>query len=90
MLPFCTFSASFSHKFDVTDTIWQDDEKMKVQYLRSLLFDWFKILQAVRTNSKGLPFDFKFHCYGNQKSKQLSVLKKKVYCSSRSIFQKII
>ena len=27
----------------------QDNEKMKVQYLRSLLFDLFEILQAVRT-----------------------------------------
>ena len=27
----------------------QDTEKMKVQYLMSLLFDLFKILQAVRS-----------------------------------------
>ena len=27
----------------------QDNEKMKVQYLRSLLFDLFETLQAVRT-----------------------------------------
>ena len=47
--PFCRFSASFSIKYDVTDAILQDNEKMKVQYLRSLLFDLFETLQAVRT-----------------------------------------
>ena len=46
--PFCTFSASFSIKYDVTYAILQDNEKMKVQYLRSLLFDLFETLQAVR------------------------------------------
>ena len=47
--PFCRFSASFSIKYDVTDAILQDNEKMKVQYLRSLLFDLFETLQGVRT-----------------------------------------
>ena len=47
--PFCRFSASFSIKYDVTDAILQDNEKMKVQYLRSLLFDLFETVQAVRT-----------------------------------------
>ena len=47
--PFCRFSASFSFKYDVTDAMLQDNEKMKVQYLRSLLFDLFETLQAVRT-----------------------------------------
>ena len=42
-------SASFLIKYDVTDAILQDNEKMKVQYLRSLLFDLFETLQAVRT-----------------------------------------
>ena len=46
--PFCRFSASLSIKYDVTDAILQDNEKMKVQYLRSLLFDLFETLQAVR------------------------------------------
>ena len=36
-----------SRKYDVADTILQGTEKMKVQYLRSLLFDLFEILQAV-------------------------------------------
>ena len=47
--PFCRFSASFSLKYDVTDVMLQDNEKMKVQYLRSLLFDLFETLQVVRT-----------------------------------------
>ena len=46
--PFCRFPASVSIKYDVTDAILQDNEKMKVQYLRSLLFDLFETLQAVR------------------------------------------
>ena len=47
--PFCRFLASFSIKYDVTDAMLQDIEKMKVQYLISLLFDLFEILQAVRS-----------------------------------------
>ena len=35
---------------DVTDAILQDIEKMKVQYLMSLLFDLFEILEAVRSD----------------------------------------
>ena len=38
------FLASFSIKYDVTDPMLQDIEKMKVQYLISLLFDLFEIL----------------------------------------------
>ena len=47
--PFCRFLASFSMKYDVTDAMLQDIEKMKVQYLISHLFDLFEILQAVRS-----------------------------------------
>ena len=47
--PFCRFLASFSLKYDVTDAMLQDIGKMKVQYLMSLLFDLFEILQAVRS-----------------------------------------
>ena len=47
--PFCRFSASFSIKYDVTDAILQENEKIKVQYFRSLLFDLSETLQAVRT-----------------------------------------
>ena len=49
MLPFCTFLASIPPKYDITDAIVQDIEKMKVQYLMSLLFGLFEILQAVRS-----------------------------------------
>ena len=45
--PFCRFLASFSLKYDVTDAILQDNQKMKVEYLRSLLFDLFETLQAL-------------------------------------------
>ena len=53
-LPFCRFLASFSIKYDVTDTMLQDIEKMQVQYLISLLFDLFEILQAVRSEQVSL------------------------------------
>ena len=46
---FVDFSASFSLKYDVTDAMLQDIGKMKVQYLMSLLFALFEILQAVRS-----------------------------------------
>ena len=39
----------FSIKYDVTDAMLQNIEKMKEQYLISLLFDLFAILQAVRS-----------------------------------------
>ena len=44
--PFCTFSGSFSIKYDVTDAILQDNEKMRVQYLRRLLFDLFETFRG--------------------------------------------
>ena len=44
-----SFLASFSLKYDVTPAMLQDIGKMKVQYLMSLLFDLFEILQAVRS-----------------------------------------
>ena len=52
--PFCKFSASFSLKYDVTGAILQDNETMKVQYLKSLLFDLFETSQAVRTWQRNL------------------------------------
>ena len=47
--PFCRFLASIPLKYDVTDAMLQDIEKMKVQYVMSLLFDLFEILQAVES-----------------------------------------
>ena len=43
------FSASLSHRYDITDAILKDNENVEVQYLRSLLFNLFDVLQAVRT-----------------------------------------
>ena len=42
------FLVLFSLKHDVTDAILQDNEKMKVQYLRNLLFDLLATLQVDR------------------------------------------
>ena len=36
-------------RYDVTDAVLQNIEKMKVQYLMSLLFDLFEILQVVKS-----------------------------------------
>ena len=46
---FFRFLVSFSLKYDTTDAILQEKEKIKVQYLRSIEFDLFDILKAVRT-----------------------------------------
>ena len=62
--PFCRFLASFSLKYDVTDAILQDIEKMKVEYLKTLLFDLFEIRRLLEVN-KQISLDFKFRCYGN-------------------------
>ena len=83
-LPFCRFSASFSIKYDVTDAILQDNKKMKVQYLRSLLFDLFETLQAVRTWQRNFA-SFQILLLWQPESKLLSIIeKKKVYCLSKS------
>ena len=82
------FSASLSIKYDVTDAILQGNEKLKVQYLRSLLFDLFEILQAVELG-KGILLHFKFCCYGNQNQNYCLLLKKqKVYCEKTIVFFK--
>ena len=73
--PFCRFPASFSIKYDVTDAIMQDNEKMKVQYLRSLLFDLFETLQAVRTWQRNFA-SFEVLLLWQLESKLLSVIEK--------------
>ena len=73
--PFCRFSASFSIKYDVTDAILQDNEKMKVQYLRSLLFDLFETLQTVRTWQRNFA-SFQILLLWQPQSKLLSVIEK--------------
>ena len=73
--PFCRFSASFSIKYDVTDAMLQDNEKLKVQYLRSLLFDLFETLQAVRTWQKNFA-SFQILLLWQTESKLLSIIEK--------------
>ena len=88
--PFCRFSNSLSIKYDVTDAILQDNEKLKVQYLRSLLFDLFETLQAVRTWQRNFA-SLQICCYGNQNQNYCLLLKKqKVYCLSKSDVRKVI
>ena len=83
-IAFCRFSASFSIKYDVTDAILQDNEKMKVQYLRSLLFDLFETLQAVRAWQRNSA-SFQILLLWQPESKLLSIIEKqKVYCLSKS------
>ena len=80
---YCRFLASFSLKYDVIDAILQDNEKMKVQYLRSLLFDLFEILQAVETWQRNFA-SFQIWLLWQLKSERLSVIKKqKVYCLNK-------
>ena len=54
--PFCRFSASFSLKYDVTDAMLQDNEKMKLQYLRSLLFDLFETTTTLCRSGEHIVF----------------------------------
>ena len=88
--PFCRFLASCSLKYDVTDAMLQDNEKMKVQYLRSLLFDLLEILQAVRTWQRNFA-SFQISLPWQPKSKLLSIIEKqKIYCLSKIDVQKVI
>ena len=88
--PFCRFSASFSIKYDVTDAILQDNEIMKVQYPRSLLFDLIGTLQAVRTWQRKFAL-FQILLLWQPESKLLSIIEKqKVYCLSKSDVRKAI
>ena len=73
--PFYRFSASFSIKYHVTDAILQDIEKMKVQYLRSPLFDLFETLQAVRTWQKNFA-SFQILLLWQPESKLMSIIEK--------------
>ena len=73
--PFCRFSASLSLKYDVTDAVLQDNEKMKVQYFRSLLFELFETLQAVRTWQRNFA-SFEILLLWQPESKLLSIIEK--------------
>ena len=74
--PFCRFSASFSIKYDVTDALLQDNEKMKVQYLRRLLFDLFETLQSVRTWQRNVA-SFQILLLWQPQSKLLSIIERR-------------
>ena len=88
--PFCRFSASFSIKYDVTDATLQDNEKMKVLHLRSLLLDLFETLQDVRAWQRNFA-SFQILLLWQPESKLLSIIEKqKVYCLSKSDVRKVI
>ena len=53
----------------------QDDEKLKVQYLRSLLFDLFETLQAVRIWQRNF-VSFQILLLWQPESKLLSIVEK--------------
>ena len=62
----------------------QDNEKMKVQYLRRLPFDLFETLQAGRAWQRNSA-SFQILLLWQPESKLLSIIeKKKVYCLSKS------
>ena len=77
--PFCRFSALFSLKYDVTDAMLQYNEKMEVQYLRSLLFDLFETLQTVETWQKNFA-SFQIPLLWQPESKLSIIEKQKVHC----------
>ena len=66
----------------------QENEKIKVQYLRSLLFHLFETLQAVRTWQRNFA-SFQISLPWQLKSQLLSIIEKqKIYCLSKSDVQK--
>ena len=69
------FWADSGSKYDVTDAILQYNEKMKVQYLRNLLFDLFETLQAVRTWQRNFA-SFQILLLWQPESKLLSIIEK--------------
>ena len=65
----------------------QDNEKMKLQYFRSLLFDLFETLQAVRTWQRKFA-SFQISLPWQPKSRLLSITEKqKSHCLSKSDVQ---
>ena len=72
---FIGFQPRFSLKYDVTDAMLQNNEKLKVQYLSSLLFDLFETLQAVRTWQRNFA-SFQILLLWQPESKLLSIIEK--------------
>ena len=68
----------------------QDNEKIRVHYLMSLLFDLFETLQGVRTWQRNFAL-FQILLPWQPKSKLLSIIEKqKINCLSKSDVQKVI
>ena len=68
----------------------QDNEKMKVQYLRVFRLICLKLCRLLGLSER-FSLDFKFRCYGNQNQNCCLLLKKqKVYCLSKTDAQKVI
>ena len=59
----------------MTDAILQDNEKMKMKNLRSLLFDLFETLHGVRTWQRNFA-SFQILLLWKPKSKLLSIIEK--------------
>ena len=78
--PFCRFLASFSLKYDVTDAMLQGIGKTQVQYLMSLLFDLFGILQAVRSEKNKFCLTWNFVAMATQTRIISRFSKTKDYC----------
>ena len=66
MSPICRFLASFSLKYDVTDAMLQDIEKMKRNTSWVFCLICLKFCRLLEVN-KWISLDFKFRCYGNSK-----------------------
>ena len=68
----------------------QDNEKLKVQDLRILLFDLCETLQAVRTWQRNFA-SFQISLPWQPKSKLLPIIEKqKIHCLSKSDVQKVL
>ena len=88
---FVDFLASFSLKYDVTDAILQDSEKMKVQYLRILFTRSVRNFAGCQNLAKEFHLISNFITMGT-KIKVISLIlkKQKVDCSNKRGFQKMI
>ena len=69
----------YFHLNNVTGAMLQYNEKMKVQYLRSLLFDLFETLQAVGTWQRNFA-SFQIPLLWQPESKLSIIKKQKVHC----------
>ena len=88
--PFCGFSASFSLNMTSQTQSFETMKKWKCNISGVFCSICLKLCRLLEL-SKGTLLHFKFRCYGNQTQNGFLLLRKrKVYCLSRSVFQKII